>query len=112
MVFDEQTDSFIPYFYVLLTSKIEQIYRHALYWVKNTVRNKINPASVTCNFEKALHNAIKIEVPSSIINGCAFHWKQAIYCKVMSLKFDEPVIDIGLGIEECSKTSLSSRPMR
>ena len=37
-------------------------------------------------------NAIKIEFPSSIINGCLFHWKQAIYRKVMSLKFHEPVI--------------------
>ena len=94
MVFDEQTDSFVPCFYILLTSKTAQIYHHALYWVKSTVGSNFNPASVTCNFKKALHNAIKIEFPSSIINGCLFHWKQTIYRKVMSLKFNEPVIDI------------------
>ena len=93
MVFDEQTDKFVPVFYILLTSKKEQIYRHALYLVKSTVGSKINPASVTCDFEKALHNAVRMEFPTSIINGCLFHWKQAIYRKVISLKFDEPVID-------------------
>ena len=93
MVFDEQTDKFVPVFYVLLTTKNEAIYRHALHWVKVAVGHKINPASVTCDFKKALHNAVKMEFPHSIINGCLFHWKQAIYRKVMSLKFDEPVID-------------------
>jgi len=73
MVFDEQTDSFVPVFYVLLTSKTEQIYRHALYWVKASSDYKMKPDRITCDFEKALHNAIAIEFPSAVINGCLFH---------------------------------------
>ena len=93
MVFDEQTDAYVPVFYVLLTSKTEQIYRHVLYWVKTTTQYKMRPLTITCNFEKALHNAISVEFPTAIINGCLFHWKQAIRRKILDLKFDEPVVD-------------------
>ena len=93
MVFDEQTDSFVPVFYVLLTSKTEQIYRHALYWVKASSNYKMKPDSITCDFEKALHNAIALEFPNVIINGCLFHWKQAIRRKIRDLKFEEPSIE-------------------
>ena len=93
MVFDEQTDAFVPVFYVLLTSKTQQIYRHALHWVKNATQFKMRPLTITCDYEKALHNAITIEFPTAIINGCLFHWKQAIRRKIIDLKFDEPVLD-------------------
>ena len=93
MVFDEQTDAFVPVFYVLLTSKTLQIYRHALYWVKTMTQFKMRPTTISCDFEKALHNAIKIEFPTAIVSGCLFHWKQAIRRKIIDLKFDEPVVD-------------------
>ena len=89
MVFDEQTDAFVPVFYILLTSKTEAIYRIALSWVKLTSNYKIRPKSITCDFEKALHNAIAFEFPQTYVNGCLFHWKQAICRKVKELKFSE-----------------------
>ena len=63
MVFDEQTDSFVPVFYILLTFKTEQVYRIALFWVKLSSNYKIRPLSITCAFEKALRNAISIKFP-------------------------------------------------
>ena len=57
MVFDNQTDVYVSVFYILLTSKTEKI---------------------ICDFEKGLHNANLEAFPKAIINGCLFHWKQAI----------------------------------
>ena len=91
MVFGKQTDSFVPVFYVLLTAKTQQMYQHALYWVNITANNKMRPMTVTCDFEKALHNAIQLEFPTAIVNGCLFHWKQAIGRKICDLKFDKPI---------------------
>lgn len=89
MVFDEQTDAFVPVFYVLLTSKNTQIYRHALYWIKSAVDYKMQPLVITCDYEKALHSAVKNEFPNANINGCLFHWKQAIRRKIKDLRFEE-----------------------
>ena len=72
MVFDKQTDSFVPVFYVLMTSKTEQIYRIALFWIKFTTNYKMRPLLITCDFEKALYNAISVEFPPTFINGCLF----------------------------------------
>ena len=49
----------------------------------------MRPLSITCDFEKALHNAISVEFPQTFINGCLFHWKQAIRQKVIELKFNQ-----------------------
>ena len=44
MVFDEQTDLFVPYFYVLLTSKTDQIYRHAYVLGEKYCRKQNHPS--------------------------------------------------------------------
>ena len=44
------------------------------------------PKTVTCDFELALINAIQGIFPFAKINGCLFHWKQAIKRKLSSLK--------------------------
>ena len=58
MVFDSQTDAYVPVFYILLTSKTERIYGHALRLMNEAAGNKLKPTSVTCDFEKGLHNAV------------------------------------------------------
>ena len=42
----------------------------------------LKPLAVTCDFEKGLHNAVRFMFPGVRVNGCLFHWKQAI-CKHM-----------------------------
>ena len=54
-----------------------------------TTNYKMRPLSITCDFEKALHNAISVEFPQTFINSCLFHWKQAICQKVIELKFNK-----------------------
>ena len=78
MVHDEQTDAYVPIFYVLMTSKSEQVYSYALRWVEATIGRKIAPSTITCNFEVALQNTISKNFPQVVINGCLYHWKQAI----------------------------------
>jgi len=53
----------------------------------------MQPMTITCDYEKALHNAISVEFPNAIVNGYLFHWKQAIRRKIIDLRFDEPVVD-------------------
>ena len=91
MVFDNQTDSYVPVFYVLLTSKTQQIYTHALRWIEATVDRKIIPSTITCDFKIALQNAISATFPGVVINGYLFHWKQAIWRKIIELNFKEDV---------------------
>ena len=93
MVFDNQTNYYVPVFYILLTSKTEKIYGHALTLMNETAGSKMNPTSVTCDYEKGLHNAIMKAFPKAIINGCLFHWKQAILRKLGDLKCDQWMID-------------------
>ena len=78
------------FFYVLLTSKTQQIYSHAFKWIEATIDQKI---SITCDFEIALQNAISKNVPGVVINGCLFHWKQAIWRKIIELNFKENVCE-------------------
>ena len=91
MIFDDQTDAYVPVFYILLTSKTKQIYIQALRWVQISVDQQINPVSVTCDFEIALQKAIVSTFPSAVINRCFFHWKQAIRQKILDLNFSENV---------------------
>ena len=93
MVFDEQTDSYVPDFYVLLTSKTDQIYSQELHWIEMTVGRKISRSTITCDFVIALQNVILSTFPGVIINGCLFHWKQAIRHKIIDLKFKENICE-------------------
>ena len=58
-----------------------------LEWVSKLSRRSINPKTVTCAFELALINAIQGIFMYAKINGCLFHWKQAIQRKLILLKF-------------------------
>ena len=93
MLIEEQTDAFIPVFHVLLMLRKQQIYRYALYLTKTTVSFKMQPPFFTCDYEKALFNHNAAKFLNTIINGCLFHWKQAICWKILELCFEEPIID-------------------
>ena len=75
IVFDVQTEIYVAIVYVLMTSKTESLYWHALHWIIVASNWKLDPFSVTCNFEKALHNAARLQFADSLLNGCLFHWK-------------------------------------
>ncbi|CAF0787066.1 unnamed protein product [Brachionus calyciflorus] len=43
---------------------------------------KILPLSITCDFEKAFINAVTKVFPTTVIYGCFFHYKQAVWRKI------------------------------
>ena len=69
-----------------MTNKSKKMYRNALEWVFKLSNRRINPKTVTCDFEQALMNAVDGIFPFSKIIGCFFHWKLAIRRKLTSLK--------------------------
>ena len=86
MIFEETLQIYIPILYILMTNKSQKMYRNALEWVFKLSSRRIKPRTVTCDFELALINAVQSVFPYTKINGCLFHWKQAIRRKLLSLK--------------------------
>jgi len=98
MIFDDILQIYIPILYILTTNKSKKMYRNALEWIFKLSGRRINPQTVTCDFELALINAIQGIFPFSKINGCLFHWKQAIWRKLLSLKLsnEKEIVEIGM----------------
>ena len=78
MAFDNQTELCVPIMCVLMTGKMEELYWHALHWVFVASKWKMDPMTVTVDFELGLHNEIRDQFEDSDINGCLFHLKQAL----------------------------------
>ena len=80
ITFDDQTDAYVPIFYILLTSKIQQIYTQALCCLE---------FSVNWNLEPNIQNAIYDVFPQVNVNRYLFHWKQVYWRKSISLQLQE-----------------------
>ena len=89
MVFDPQTGVYLPVAYILMTHKLEELYRHAFHMITVMSDWKFNPRSITYDFERAIINAAKISFPNAIANGCDFHWMQAILRYADKLKIED-----------------------
>ena len=91
MAFCEHTAVYVPIYYVLMTSKKYMCYWRAFNQIIIDLDMKLNPFSVTFDFEPALMKAVEEQFcggglkQGAILNGCLFHWKQAIRRKMMSL---------------------------
>ena len=75
MVYDIQTTVYVPILYMLMTGNSESLYWHCLYWMIIVSGWRLEPFSVTCDFEKALHNTVTGQFKECTLNGCLFHWK-------------------------------------
>jgi hypothetical protein len=93
MMYEEASHLYIPVFYVLLQSKLEEVYKIALSHCFTAADYKIKAISVTCDYEKALINAIKCLFPEEVpVVGCEFHWKQALRRKMIDLHIPRQLI--------------------
>lgn len=92
MMYDHSIDLYLPIFYILLDSKDELSYSNALHWIKIQCGFQIKPGAITCDFEKALLNAIVNQFNNTSIIGCLFHFKQALRRKLISLRIDKEQI--------------------
>ena len=69
---------------------------HALHWIFVASDWNLDPKSVTCDFEKGLINAVQHKFHESEINGCLFHWKQALRKKMITLQTYEQHVHLAM----------------
>lgn len=77
-------DYFVPVLYVLMTKKSQALYASVLRHVKGIATN-FSPNQFIMDFETALINASTGEFPDAQIQGCFFHFAQAVLRKFRSL---------------------------
>ncbi|CAF1116793.1 unnamed protein product [Brachionus calyciflorus] len=72
----------LPLVYALFTNKQETTYQKFFEFIKSLV--KIEPLTVSCDFELAIINAIETVFSETDILGCFFHLKKSIWRQIQS----------------------------
>ena len=72
--------------YFLLPNRQKETYVQMLQFLQAKVPNGMNPQRIQVDFEKAMMSAVKIVFPQCSIVGCYFHYTQAIWRKVQSVR--------------------------
>ena len=100
MIYATAYNMYVPVFYTLLQSKSELTYWNAVNSMKGSVDYEINFASVTCDFELALIEALKKHFwddtnpePAQQI-FCLFHFQQANKRKLQGLHLPREQISV------------------
>ena len=68
-----------------MSGKRKRDYRHVLKAVQNLLPDHIELQCVVADFESVLWRAVEKVFPGVHIQGCVFHWTQAIWRKVQEL---------------------------
>ncbi|OWZ11105.1 hypothetical protein PHMEG_00015926 [Phytophthora megakarya] len=89
-------DVYVPAIYVLMDSKHQDAYCNALNFVIIQTGRLLEPATVTCDFEKGLMNAVTEQFSLVKIMGCLFHWKQPLRRKMIELRIPQDQIAAAL----------------
>jgi hypothetical protein len=85
MIYTSATDVYVPIFLVLLQSKHENAYYHAIQQCICSTEWKLEAKSKTCDFEQALIKALNCQLPNVDNVLCLFHWKQCLRRKQVDL---------------------------
>jgi len=72
----------LPVFHILMTSKLHGLYRKVFERVKELCPS-FKPSYVNTDFEGALIKSIKNVFPNAVVNGCWFHYKNALHRAIM-----------------------------
>jgi hypothetical protein len=97
MVYDRAHDLYLPCFYILVDSKEEWCYWNVFHWLKVQCDLKLDPGTVSCDFEYSLQKGIRDQFPEAHIVGCLFHWKQALRRKLISLRVPIEQVKVAMG---------------
>jgi len=97
MMYSTAYATYIPIFYVLLESKCETVYYHALEQCIGASDWKMDALTVSCDFETALMNQCKLQFRGAKLVGCLFHWKQALRRKLLKCHVPQDIITSLLG---------------
>ena len=92
VMYSKAHDTYVPVWRILITGGTEIIYRSAFHEVKMVHLRYQAPlafTTVTVDFEPALMNAVKAEFDKKDVEGCLFHFIQAILRHMLRvIKFD------------------------
>ncbi|XP_049886684.1 uncharacterized protein LOC126381225 [Pectinophora gossypiella] len=78
----------VPLLYALLPNKTQETYKRLFNLIKEK-NPDFRPTNFKIDFEKAAINAINEIFPEAVVNGCFFHYSQAIWKKGKKLGFTE-----------------------
>lgn len=76
-------DTQLPVIFALMTSKTRILYDSVLLKCKSLF--PVNPERIICDFETALQSSLQMHWPDALLQGCYFHYTQAIWKKSQSL---------------------------
>lgn len=85
IIFGKKKCVHVPLVFILLTSKEEAAYEHALRKLTVFLPQNYTPRTVYVDFEEAIHSAVRHVWPSSVIQGCRFHLGQSWYRRIQFL---------------------------
>lgn len=81
----------VPLTFVLMSSRRKKDYKKVFKCVCSLLPQR-KVEKFVMDFEIALWQAVRATLPASCIQGCAFHWNQAIWRKVQSLGLAVPYV--------------------
>lgn len=89
--FIQQDDSVrqVPLLFAIMSRRRRQDYVEVLSSVKDHI-SALCVQKITLDFEQALWAAVREVLPGVEIQGCVFHWTQAVFRKVVDLGFKVP----------------------
>ena len=73
---------FIPCAFALLPGKSGALYNQVLKSLVDYVGDVSHVEKFSCDFERAVHNAIEAFFPNAVISCCYFHFSQAVFRKI------------------------------
>ena len=78
----------VPLAFVLMSSRRSADYKAVLKVVMDNIRkagHQLCVECVTCDFEAAVWKAVRSVLPTVEVQGCAFHWGQAVWKHIQQL---------------------------
>lgn len=97
MAYLDHYDEYVPIFYILLQSKRDNAYIHAIQGAVSATNWELQARTYTCDFELALANVCRMQFKGGVPILCNFHFKQANRKKLLELGV--PTITSFLGPE-------------
>ena len=94
MAYLPKYECYVPIFYILVQSKLQEVYEHALHGAIAATGHRMGKAlTKTCDFESGLMNAVEMEFPDGDMICCEFHFKQANRRKLINeLHLDKKLV--------------------
>lgn len=99
MAYDDETELYIPIIFSLLQNSDDWSYWHFLHLCLIATDLKLDPSTITTDFEKPLLKAVNDQFPEATRVGCLFHFMQALRRKLVKLHVPADQIYRAMGKE-------------